>query len=124
MAIFWDDDERSTLMAPRSSTPRRMSFSNEQYTPVWRILKEMYDEEKEAMYCDSQPNRMNNSKSTWDHLNDDYYCRWETLSSDSSQYADSEREDDDIVKGESEGDFEDDKAYHEDSMMYKNVYYV
>lgn len=45
----WNDDDRAlTFVRYSDALPK-----TETYVPIWQILKEMYEEDKEAMYTDS-----------------------------------------------------------------------
>lgn len=46
MSHSWNSDERSTDGALTPCLSREP-----EYVPVWKILKEMYDEDKERLYC-------------------------------------------------------------------------
>lgn len=83
---MWSDDERSTTY--RTIKTDQNSTTN--YVPVWKVLKQMYDEDKEALYCfsnnknrDQYKEKDTESVASWedyyysseDHdiLSDDYY---------------------------------------------------
>ena len=45
---YWNDDDRDvSYVTYKCSKP----VEEDEYIPVYRIIKEMYDEDKEAMYC-------------------------------------------------------------------------
>lgn len=45
----WNDDDRALSFVRYSDNTRK----DDEYVPIWRILKEMYEEDKEAMYINS-----------------------------------------------------------------------
>lgn len=47
MVAVWDDDERGPHRMPYNEDN---SEKEEEYVPIWKILKEYYDEEKERLY--------------------------------------------------------------------------
>jgi hypothetical protein len=84
---MWTDDERSTSFM---STYNNMKNNNCDYVPVWKVIKEMYDEDKQALYC-FVDNKDYNSSLDLHYC--DYYSDVSTDYSDEEGYA-SDIEDD------------------------------
>lgn len=55
MVVVWDDDERGPHKMPYTDDYEK----EEEHVPIWKILKEYYDEEKEKLYLHpSSPPRL------------------------------------------------------------------
>ena len=106
LSMAYDDDDRSLKGPVYTSMPL---VKEEEYVPIWKILKEMYDEDKEALYCQST----NQWQNSWDGLSLDGY---------DSDTVESVHEDDDSYScSGGSTDFSDNEA--EENRIYKNVYY-
>jgi hypothetical protein len=65
MVELWDDDERAPHKMPKNEG---YSDRDEEVVPIWKILKEYYDEEKESMYMrDHSPSRSYNMYNTYNY---------------------------------------------------------
>jgi len=89
MVDVWDDDERGPHKMPYNDNCKREK--EEEYVPIWKILKEYYDEEKEKLYVtSSSPPRLGAFNATCYHEDEEYECEYEYEPSD--EYSDYEEE--------------------------------
>lgn len=103
--MMYDDDERAPL------TKGLYEHPSEPYVPSFAIMKQLYDEQKEAMYCH-------------DDTDDDYFSESEfelAVEHYHEKECESESESENESESESESDTE---STFDDSFVYKNVYYV
>lgn len=124
---YWNDDERSLDLKMMPTYDVTYDNFEEEYIPIYRILKEMYDEEKEKLYVDSNnlyyPYNYNYNSNDDNWLLDSY--QWDRYSWSDTYSCCEDIDENDQESEDSYNPIEaDDKAYHEDSMMYKDVYYV
>lgn len=85
---MWSDDERSTTYR----TINMDQHSTNNYVPIWMVLKQMYDEDKDALYCHASPKgrreqdtreKDSESVASWgDYYYEDYCSEYGTLSDD------------------------------------------
>lgn len=108
-STYWNDDDRDTTYI---GCTRKTYDDEEEYVPVFKILKEMYDEDKEAMYCHehSQP------KSPLYYYPNNYYgFEDDVQSSESGDDCGSESSDideyDDVNSNSDQNDVIDDYVY-------------
>lgn len=79
---MWCDDERNTTYRCMYNTDQH---SMNTYVPVWKVLKQMYDEDKDNLYCYSTKNKEYTYNETEDESIDgsyfgDYCSDYETFS--------------------------------------------
>lgn len=63
---YWDDDERSLKMISYRSIK-----VEEQFVPITKILKEMYEEDMELLYCNNNSDYSFRSFPSYSNLSDD-----------------------------------------------------
>lgn len=111
MTYEWDDDER----APPRAIPNRIGRyqkADDEHIPINKILKEMYDEDKDVMQCitpSTSSQDLNDNASNMEEVEDDYYqCDpSECYDEGSVDYKSDEEQDPDVL----------------DSIVYKKFYY-
>lgn len=89
---MWSDDERNSTYRSVNDCVVNEKQMTTNYMPVWEVLKQMYDEDKENLYCFQKNNRVNEveahkdteSVASWvDYYSwEDYCSEYETLSDD------------------------------------------
>lgn len=93
MVDVWDDDERGPHKMPYNENCKREK--EEEYVPIWKILKEYYDEEKEKLYVtSSSPPRLGAFNATCYDEDDEYEyeCEYECEYEPSDEYYEEEEE--------------------------------
>lgn len=120
----WNDDERNTTMKTCYSN---VTHVMNEYIPVWTILKQMYDEDKENLYCNTNEDtddfwtneEYSNSNSNYDYeSNSDYDYDYDCEQSSDSSMSDIDDYDydSDSIVSEQSNDLN-------DMMVYNNKYY-
>jgi hypothetical protein len=113
---MWDDDERNTKVFLKKD-----KYDHEkdiEYIPIWKSIKQYWDEEKEKMYCN------NYNKNEYKFLNYNYNCNtiYEYISPyiEPEQFLVQEQETEQEIEQETEQEL----SLFDDNMMYKNIFYV
>lgn len=85
---MWNDDDRTASF--RSYNVNLKDTCD--YVPVWKVIKEMYDEDKQALYCYTSTPSSSNYDSDNEHC---YYEDYTDYASQSDSYIYSSNESDD-----------------------------
>lgn len=123
MGSTWTDDERNASY--NAFTGTTLTHTKNTYMPVWQILKEMYDEDKEALYAytDSNSNSIDYSIDYEQDL--PVYCDYETLSEYGYDKEHYDTEDDYgscFDSDESESVSDSDQSFDLNDLTYSNKY--
>lgn len=116
---YWNDDERDTsdlYDIYKNKKREAVKMEYDEYIPIYKIIKEFYDEEKEALYlCTNHdkkiPYQEYSMSSSFDY--DDY----DDNSDEEHQY------EDEYSNGEYSSDFSEDDEIYENNIYKKFCYY-
>ena len=118
----WNDDERDPMFRSVHANNKNKDVYNDcSYVPIWKVIKEMYDEDKEAMYCVNRkdPLNVNVTLDADTYYDVDYVSENDTSSimeSDSEDYCDIDSE---IIDSD---DNDEDSVL--EAEIYKKYYYI
>lgn len=72
--IYWDDDERSKKMI---NYYKKNNTVEEKFIPISKILKELYDEEKDILYCNDSSEYSFTTFHSYIYSSDEEYSDYE-----------------------------------------------
>jgi hypothetical protein len=109
----WIDDDRDVRYTMFRDTSNTKSQEDE-FIPISKILKELYEEEKERLYYCSTPGSVSERSTAYDDSYNEYYGYEEEYSDDASESSYEDESD----------DFEEDSLHDAvDNMVYKKFCY-
>lgn len=146
----WDGDDRGALTTKYISKrfPKyHNKYNTEPYTPVYKIMKEFYDEEKEDLYCTPYASIHESKMQYWDIFYDiDYNTNYNTDSNDENntdddadvqqsehvyerehvneKYNDAFSDEDDNTDSKDEGSVKIEQVQFYDNAIYKKFSYT